>query len=148
MILSYALLRLSSAEVKILLPCTTSFKMKNENFLFTGLGFPWLVAAIYWEYYDPVGGFEVRSKALNFQVYSFLIMWFDFNRYQFDIWCRFYSIQLLPSSASHWSAFEEFLRSLEKQNLGDQQFQNTFQLLFCFSSGLDSLLLVAWELTG
>ena len=89
--LYFVVIRLSSAEVrkafavKILLPCTTSFKMKNGNFFFAGLGFPWLVAAIYWEYYDPVGGFEVRSKALNFQVYSFLIMWFDFNRYQFDI---------------------------------------------------------------
>ena len=34
----------------------------------SGLGFPWLVASIYWEYYDPVVGFEVNSKSINFQV--------------------------------------------------------------------------------
>ena len=34
----------------------------------TGLGFPWLVASIYWEYYDPVQGFEVGSRAIIFQV--------------------------------------------------------------------------------
>ena len=37
-------------------------------FVSTGLGFPWLVASIYWEYYDPVQGFEVGSRAIIFQV--------------------------------------------------------------------------------
>ena len=55
-------------------PILNKFKFKKKLFdnidinNFAGLGLPWLLGAIYWEYTDPVMGFQVNSLSLNFQV--------------------------------------------------------------------------------
>ena len=45
----------------------------NAIGVFLGLGFPWLVAAIYWEVVDPTIGFQVPSEGLSFQVLIYTI---------------------------------------------------------------------------
>ena len=45
----------------------------NAIGVFLGLGFPWLVASIYWEVNNPLVGFQVPSGGLSFQVVIYTI---------------------------------------------------------------------------
>ena len=43
--------------------------------LFTlGLGLPWLITSIYWEFVQPGKVFQVRSKGLEFSIILYLIL--------------------------------------------------------------------------
>ena len=45
----------------------------NAIGVFFGLGFPWLIAAVYWEIVDPQVGFLVHASGLSFQVLVYSI---------------------------------------------------------------------------
>ena len=48
---------------------------QTENHLCTsGLGFPWLVASIYWEVHDPEVGFIVKAGGLEFSTSLYIIL--------------------------------------------------------------------------
>ena len=93
-------------------------------FCHSGLGFPWLVASIYWEYYDPVVGFEVNSKSINFQV----------------IFSAIYKVEtikvVVPDSALHnciicWPHFDLFPKEVDIFWQSWARRTNCSQIYFC-----------------